>query len=128
MDDHAAGKEDPQGGRRSLPAAADSPGKEQTPPEDDRVRERAGQECVVLARQVFDLQGSAPAEDDLFVVLFSDLVDSTALAERLDTEAYARQLLSRWGVVFRDLLKRESLAPPWRDLLLVLPHCLSNLL
>jgi ATP-dependent Lhr-like helicase len=28
--------------------------------------------------------------------------------------------LSRWGVVFRDLLARETLAPPWRDLLPVL--------
>ncbi|MGH9337390.1 MAG: Lhr family helicase, partial [Vicinamibacteria bacterium] len=35
------------------------------------------------------------------------------------TERFARQLLTRWGVVFRDLLGRESLAPPWRDLLLV---------
>jgi ATP-dependent helicase Lhr and Lhr-like helicase len=34
-------------------------------------------------------------------------------------ETYARQLLSRWGIVFRDLLARETLAPPWRDLLLV---------
>ncbi|MCZ6877817.1 MAG: DEAD/DEAH box helicase [Acidobacteria bacterium] len=29
----------------------------------------------------------------------------------------ARQLLKRWGVVFRDLLARESLLPAWRDLL-----------
>ena len=29
----------------------------------------------------------------------------------------ARQLLARWGVVFRDLLGREPLAPPWRELL-----------
>ena len=35
-------------------------------------------------------------------------------------EAFARQLLKRWGVVFRDLARRESLSPPWRDLLLVL--------
>jgi ATP-dependent Lhr-like helicase len=34
------------------------------------------------------------------------------------TERFARQLLARWGVVFRDLLAKESLAPPWRDLLL----------
>jgi len=34
--------------------------------------------------------------------------------------AYADQLLSRWGVVFRDLLARETLAPPWRELLTVL--------
>ena len=33
---------------------------------------------------------------------------------------FADQLLGRWGVVFRDLLARESLAPPWRDLLPVL--------
>jgi ATP-dependent Lhr-like helicase len=29
-------------------------------------------------------------------------------------------LLLRWGVVFRDLLARETLAPPWRELLPVL--------
>ena len=34
--------------------------------------------------------------------------------------AFADQLLARWGVLFRDLLARESLAPPWRDLLPVL--------
>jgi ATP-dependent Lhr-like helicase len=32
-------------------------------------------------------------------------------------EAFARQLLARWGVVFRDIARRETLAPPWRDLL-----------
>jgi ATP-dependent Lhr-like helicase len=32
-------------------------------------------------------------------------------------EAIARQLLLRWGVVFRDLLARETIAPAWRDLL-----------
>ncbi|MGA8097973.1 MAG: hypothetical protein WB810_04845, partial [Candidatus Cybelea sp.] len=26
----------------------------------------------------------------------------------------------RWGVVFRDVIARESLAPPWRELLAVL--------
>jgi ATP-dependent helicase Lhr and Lhr-like helicase len=35
-------------------------------------------------------------------------------------EAIARQLLLRWGVVFRDLLARESIVPPWRDLLVTL--------
>jgi ATP-dependent Lhr-like helicase len=35
-------------------------------------------------------------------------------------DAFSRHLLKRWGVVFRDLLARESLAPPWRDLLVVL--------
>ena len=32
-------------------------------------------------------------------------------------EAVAEQLLVRWGVVFRDLLVRETLAIPWRDIL-----------
>ncbi|HEY2017808.1 MAG TPA: DEAD/DEAH box helicase, partial [Bryobacteraceae bacterium] len=35
-------------------------------------------------------------------------------------EAFARQLLARWGVVFRDVAVREPLAPAWRDLLVVL--------
>ncbi len=35
-------------------------------------------------------------------------------------ESFARQLLRRWGVVCRDLLARETLAPAWRDLLVVL--------
>ncbi|MBI3264696.1 MAG: hypothetical protein HYZ58_16350 [Acidobacteria bacterium] len=34
-------------------------------------------------------------------------------------EAIARQVLRRWGVVFRDLLAREVIAPAWRDLLVV---------
>ena len=33
------------------------------------------------------------------------------------SEKVARQLLRRYGVVFRDLLQRESLAQSWRDLL-----------
>jgi ATP-dependent Lhr-like helicase len=41
-----------------------------------------------------------------------DLHDRDGLAE-----AVAEQLLARWGVVFRDLLVRESLSVPWRDLL-----------
>src|SRR5207249_335199 len=32
-------------------------------------------------------------------------------------EAVAEQLLTRWGVVFHDLLARESLAVPWREVL-----------
>ena len=39
---------------------------------------------------------------------------------RCRAAAFADQLLERWGVIFRDLLARETLAPPWRDLLLVL--------
>ncbi|MGC1382044.1 MAG: DEAD/DEAH box helicase [Candidatus Baltobacteraceae bacterium] len=44
----------------------------------------------------------------------------TATTERIDREAFARRLLERWGVVFRDVIARESLAPPWRELLAVL--------
>ena len=43
-----------------------------------------------------------------------------ATAERIDRETFARRLLERWGVVFRDVIARESLAPPWRELLAVL--------
>ncbi|MDQ3784907.1 MAG: DEAD/DEAH box helicase [Actinomycetota bacterium] len=32
-------------------------------------------------------------------------------------EAVAEQLLARWGVVFRDLLAREPLGVPWREVL-----------
>ena len=35
----------------------------------------------------------------------------------VNVESAARRLLARWGVVFRDLMKRESSAPPWRCLL-----------
>jgi ATP-dependent Lhr-like helicase len=35
-------------------------------------------------------------------------------------EAFARQLLRRWGVLFRDAAAREPVAPAWRDLLVVL--------
>jgi ATP-dependent Lhr-like helicase len=35
------------------------------------------------------------------------------------TEELARQYIKRYGVVFRDLLARETHAPPWRDLLRV---------
>jgi ATP-dependent helicase Lhr and Lhr-like helicase len=34
-----------------------------------------------------------------------------------DIEFFAGQLLDRWGVVFRDMLSRETLSPAWRDLL-----------
>ena len=40
--------------------------------------------------------------------------------KRIDAESFARRLLDRWGVVFRDVIARESLAPPWRELLAVL--------
>jgi ATP-dependent Lhr-like helicase len=36
------------------------------------------------------------------------------------TEVMAHQLLRRWGVVFRDILRREPLSPPWRELVVSL--------
>ncbi len=36
------------------------------------------------------------------------------------TEVMARQMLRRWGVLFRDIPRREPLAPPWRDLVIAL--------
>jgi len=39
---------------------------------------------------------------------------------RTDPGQFANQMLLRWGVVFRDVLARETLAPAWRDLLVVL--------
>jgi ATP-dependent Lhr-like helicase len=36
------------------------------------------------------------------------------------TATFARQLLERWGVLFRDLAAPEPLAPAWRDLLVEL--------
>jgi ATP-dependent Lhr-like helicase len=38
----------------------------------------------------------------------------------LDAEASARQLLLRYGVVFRDLVTREASLPPWRDVVVAL--------
>lgn len=43
-------------------------------------------------------------------------------AEEL-AEAWAEQLLFRYGVIFRDLLQRENVTAPWRDML----RCLRRL-
>jgi ATP-dependent Lhr-like helicase len=48
---------------------------------------------------------------------WSRLISAT---DRIDVEAFARRLLSRWGVLFRDVVKRETLAPPWREILAAL--------
>ena len=45
------------------------------------------------------------------------LLNRDAVATEIDF--FATQLLDRWGVVFRDVLSRETLAPAWRDLLQV---------
>ena len=48
------------------------------------------------------------------------LLRTAGPAGEISPASFARQLLQRWGVVFRDLAKRESLSPPWRDLLVEL--------
>jgi len=45
------------------------------------------------------------------------LLDRSQTATNIDF--FAAQLLDRWGVVFRDVLARETLSPAWRDLLQV---------
>jgi len=45
----------------------------------------------------------------------ADPLDGEELAE-----AVAEQLLARWGVVFREMLARERMALPWRELLYAL--------
>ena len=53
-------------------------------------------------------------------VVGPDATEADDDARRRHEERVARfagQLLDRWGVVCRDLAARETLAPPWRDLL-----------
>jgi ATP-dependent helicase Lhr and Lhr-like helicase len=47
------------------------------------------------------------------------LLPGTIATEDTDelAEAVAEQLLDRWGVVFRDLLARETITLPWREVL-----------
>ena len=47
------------------------------------------------------------------------LVPAAMATEDADelAEAVAEQLLARWGVVFRDLLARETFSVPWREVL-----------
>jgi ATP-dependent Lhr-like helicase len=46
-------------------------------------------------------------------------VPAVAATEDADelAEAVAEQLLARWGVVFRDLVARETFTVPWREVL-----------
>jgi ATP-dependent Lhr-like helicase len=47
------------------------------------------------------------------------LIPGAAATEDADelAEALAEQLLARWGVIFRDLLARETFTVPWREVL-----------
>jgi ATP-dependent Lhr-like helicase len=48
---------------------------------------------------------------------WSRVAPCLALSEEQAGEAVARQLLRRWGVVFRRLVEHESLRAPWREVL-----------
>jgi hypothetical protein len=50
--------------------------------------------------------------------VFPSTFDDIEPLER--TQRWCKQLLTRYGVVFRDLLTRESAAPPWRQLVPIL--------
>jgi ATP-dependent Lhr-like helicase len=63
-------------------------------------------------RRQREMQRGGPGRWSLLRV--SDAAEKDALLEKL-----ARLLLSRYGIVFRDLLTRESVMPPWRELLYV---------
>lgn len=69
-----------------------------------RLRHTAGRWS--LLRHAFGHQSSLPTAQH-----------SAPKTQRGSAESVARQLLRRYGVVFRDLLVRESLVQSWRDLL-----------
>ena len=54
---------------------------------------------------------------DLLVKPHHGSTDDTPTTPQLH-EKWAKQLLLRYGIVFRDLLKRESLSMTWRELLM----------
>jgi ATP-dependent Lhr-like helicase len=60
--------------------------------------------------------------EDSTTSLVADPKAAIARARRTDAalDAHARLLLCRYGVLFRELLARESNAPKWRDLLPIL--------
>jgi ATP-dependent Lhr-like helicase len=68
--------------------------------------------------------GSELSAGEKYEVRSGDLANSSERPDftkspnhQIRLEQVARQLLRRYGVVFRDLLARESLTLPWRDLL-----------
>lgn len=58
--------------------------------------------------------GGAPQSEGRWALL--PAADTTPESDDL-AEAVAEQLLSRWGVVFRDVVARETLSLPWREVI-----------
>ena len=65
---------------------------------------------------------SLPKEKDLLLDRTAKTAQAIAAAKQTTAalDAHARILLCRYGVLFRELLTRESNAPKWRDLLPIL--------
>ena len=66
-----------------------------------------------VAEQSQVLHKETPAERQAAAITAAKLADAAY-------ESAARMLLCRYGILFRDLLERESNAPKWRDLLNIL--------
>lgn len=84
----------------------------QVPSRSRRPRERGG--AYGLRRGLRQGANGLPATEGRWALLAAPVTDGDA--DEL-AEAVAEQLLARWGVVFRDLLARESLGVPWRDVI-----------
>jgi ATP-dependent Lhr-like helicase len=89
-------------------------------------RDQSRRESVLAAAGKRQARTSA-GRWSLLHIGFSDGLDdekkaAIAQARRTDQamESFARMLLARYGILFRDLLARESNAPKWRDLLGIL--------
>ena len=84
---------------------------------------------AIVERGLAELAGAGLVTSDSFAGLRALLAKSNVehagrwslltAAGGDDVEAIARTLLKRYGVVFRSLLQRESLLPPWRDVVRV---------
>jgi len=61
------------------------------------------------------VRGSASAEGRWSLFPGANMGDPSCLDPDELAEALAEQLLARYGVVFRDLVARETLALPWRE-------------
>jgi ATP-dependent Lhr-like helicase len=81
----------------------------------------AAREDSMIADESADGPTSDSAAPEAGIAGADDLFSVSSRPDReiSPVEAFAHQLLTRWGVVFRDLVRRETLAPPWRDLLVV---------
>jgi ATP-dependent Lhr-like helicase len=81
-------------------------------------RTAAGRWSLLTEPAAADDSASAPASSSRAGLQAAAIVAARRREEALD--AHARILLCRYGVLFRDLLARESNAPRWRDLVTVL--------